>query len=782
MAGVSVTIGASTVKAVSAFSALEKKAKSTAASIAQGFKERVGHKLFDGLASAAASVPQLLQNAVMAASDLNEELTKSSVVFGKAAPAMKDWAASSAEAFGLSQQAALKASGGFGTLFNTMGVAPEKAAEMSKTLVQLAGDMASFNNTSVDDAVTAIASAMRGESEPISRFGVLLNETTLKAQALADGIAEGKAPLDPMQKSMAAYGLILKQTTLAQGDFQRTSDGLANQMRIAQAQFGNAAAALGSALLPAVTDLTKSLTAMDLQGIGESMGKAAGIALKLAPAITAIGIAMIALKIGSFVASMQGKVAMWIAETAAIRANTAALAQNAGASATVNASKNARGISGGVAGGTMVAAAVGFQVAMMYADSLREKNDALEKSIERANEAQEKFNVASIKGSVTSRDEIAKTIAAINEQKTAIRLAAEEQAKATENKDTAKQIIADAELAAATLDKKAEAIKRTTDAQIEANAATKALADAKAAEQKQLNDSIQKYKELRAEYEKTMRAAKETTDKSGSLDDQKASNLAAQKEVKKTIRSEFQGENFDGKHIASRLDTEGESAGKAKEMESAIKLIALEKELAGIESQRSEESSRTLEARKQIMSEAAHEVAMLNAKIKGQSDVVANLEREAKIREEMARIETAGGTESERRKFAESLVDKRAKAEKATSLQDILAKQKESATGDETGKRANEIASTTGLDLSKAKMLADNESDLEKLSQLREQKKNMETGSTLGKVSSMQRIGGGGVAVDSGLNYVKQQADLQKQMVEILSRIDQKTQAATLDQ
>jgi methyl-accepting chemotaxis protein len=144
-------------------------------------------------------------------------------------------------------------------MFSSMGMTDGKAAEMSRSMVQLATDLASFNNTSTEDAITAIGAALRGESEPIRRYGVLLDEATLKAQAFGKGLYSGKGNLDPVTKALSAYDEILRQTVLAQGDFARTSDGLANSLKIQQAAFEDAKASIGESLLPAATGATQWL-------------------------------------------------------------------------------------------------------------------------------------------------------------------------------------------------------------------------------------------------------------------------------------------------------------------------------------------------------------------------------------------------------------------------------------------------------------------------------------------------------------------------------------------
>lgn len=210
---------------------------------------KVGQKLttFVTLPIAGAGVA-----AVNMASDLDESLNKVTVVFGEQAAAVTEWSKASATAFGMSQQQALEAAGTYGNLFVSMGMTNQMSSDMSTNLVQLAGDLASFNNVSPDEALLALRAGLVGETEPLKRFGVNLNEATLKAKAMEMGLYDGKGVLDANAKAQAAYAIIMEQTTTAQGDYARTSDGLANTMRTLKAMLVDTAASLGKILLPYV--------------------------------------------------------------------------------------------------------------------------------------------------------------------------------------------------------------------------------------------------------------------------------------------------------------------------------------------------------------------------------------------------------------------------------------------------------------------------------------------------------------------------------------------------
>ena len=106
---------------------------------------------------------------------------------------------------------------------------------MSEQLLRLGADLASFNNLEVGDALDKLRSGLTGEAEPLRELGVLLSEDAVQAEALASGLAESTKAITEADKVQARYNLILKQTATAQGDFARTSTGLANAQRIISA-------------------------------------------------------------------------------------------------------------------------------------------------------------------------------------------------------------------------------------------------------------------------------------------------------------------------------------------------------------------------------------------------------------------------------------------------------------------------------------------------------------------------------------------------------------------
>lgn len=207
-----------------------------------------------GAAAAGAFAIKLSVDAIKAASDLNEEVSKSRVIFGDAAAAVEEFAGQAARTLGQSKTQALAAAANFGIFGKSAGLSGPALSEFSTRLVTLASDLASFNNASPEETIFAIGAALRGESEPIRRYGVLLNDATLKARAMEMGLYDGVGALDQQAKVLAAYQEVLAQTGDAQGDFARTADGLANQQRILAATYDDLKAKLGDALLPVAND------------------------------------------------------------------------------------------------------------------------------------------------------------------------------------------------------------------------------------------------------------------------------------------------------------------------------------------------------------------------------------------------------------------------------------------------------------------------------------------------------------------------------------------------
>jgi hypothetical protein len=209
-----------------------------------------------GAASVGAAIG--IKKLIDAGSDMNETVNKSNVIFGKSAKSVQEWSTTMAEAGGISEQAALDAASMFGTFGKAAGVGQKQLDKWSESLVQASSDLASFHNVDPTQALEDIRSGLAGEVEPLRKYGILLNDATLRQQALKMGlVSTTKDALSPQNKMLAAHALILKDLGPATGDFARTSEGLANQQRILKAELQNVVTELGTALLPIVVAVAK---------------------------------------------------------------------------------------------------------------------------------------------------------------------------------------------------------------------------------------------------------------------------------------------------------------------------------------------------------------------------------------------------------------------------------------------------------------------------------------------------------------------------------------------
>jgi hypothetical protein len=248
---------AETKNFVAGMNAGEKKTKTFGDKLAE-FGKKAGLALAAATAAVSAFAIKIAVDGVKAASDLSESVSKVGVLFGDSASKIEAFAESAAASLGQTKQQALDAASTFAIFGSSAGLAGDDLVEFSTDFTNLASDLASFNNTSPEDAIQAIGAALRGEALPLRRYGVLLDEATLRQAAFELGIiSTTKQALTPQQKVLAAQQVIYKQTTAAQGDFLRTSDGLANSQRILNAQLSNIRTEIGTALLPIVLKLTQ---------------------------------------------------------------------------------------------------------------------------------------------------------------------------------------------------------------------------------------------------------------------------------------------------------------------------------------------------------------------------------------------------------------------------------------------------------------------------------------------------------------------------------------------
>lgn len=206
--------------------------------------------ILGGVAAVGVGIAAVANQAIPAASNLNEALNATNVVFGEAAGIVQEFGKTAADSAGLSEAAFNQLAATTGAMLQNYGLDSETAANATVDLGQRAADMASIFNTDVDQALTAINAALRGEADPIERFGVSMNAAAVQAKAMEMGLADSTAELDQAALTQARLALLFEQTDAIAGDFVNTSDQLANASRVQKARWENFMASIGSFALP----------------------------------------------------------------------------------------------------------------------------------------------------------------------------------------------------------------------------------------------------------------------------------------------------------------------------------------------------------------------------------------------------------------------------------------------------------------------------------------------------------------------------------------------------
>ena len=190
------------------------------------------------------------------ASDTRESMSKVDTVFGNSAGEIRNFAKGAAQNLGLSERAALDASGAFGNMFTQLGITEDQASLASQSMLTLAADISSFHNADITEVIDAQSAAFRGEFDSIQKYVPMLNAAAVEQEALNLTGLDSVDQLTAQDKAWATQILMLKGAGAANGDFAKTSEGVANQQRIAAAESENLQASLGERLLPVTEALT----------------------------------------------------------------------------------------------------------------------------------------------------------------------------------------------------------------------------------------------------------------------------------------------------------------------------------------------------------------------------------------------------------------------------------------------------------------------------------------------------------------------------------------------
>jgi hypothetical protein len=191
---------------------------------------------------------------VKLASDMGETLNKVNVAFGDSAKEVLKWSETSVEQMGLAAGTALDAAALFGDMGTSMGFAKDDAAGMAMSLTQLGADLASFKNIPIEQAMQALNGVFTGETESLKMLGVVMTQTQLQAFALTQGITKKVEKMTEAEAVALRYAFVMDRTKNAQGDFARTSEGSANQMRMFMESLKELGVQFGNIILPTFTE------------------------------------------------------------------------------------------------------------------------------------------------------------------------------------------------------------------------------------------------------------------------------------------------------------------------------------------------------------------------------------------------------------------------------------------------------------------------------------------------------------------------------------------------
>ena len=189
---------------------------------------------------------------VKLASDFQETNTKFNQVFSSIQGQAERTAKVFSESFGLSDLAAKKLLSDTGDLLVGFGFTEQAALDLSDKVNRLAVDLASFTNFSggSEGASRALTKALVGETESAKALGIVIRQNTKEYKENTKRIMEEQGVSELQAKALNNLEIAYSQTEKAQGDFERTSEGFANQMRILKGEITNAGVSLGTQLLP----------------------------------------------------------------------------------------------------------------------------------------------------------------------------------------------------------------------------------------------------------------------------------------------------------------------------------------------------------------------------------------------------------------------------------------------------------------------------------------------------------------------------------------------------
>lgn len=212
-----------------------------------------------GLVMIARKALDTIKTRIDYASDLAEVQNVVDVTFGSATEAINSWSKECLAAYGMNEVSAKRYAGTIGAMLKSSGLAGDAIVDMSKDMVGLAGDMASFYNLDLETAFEKIRSGISGETEPLKQLGINMSVANLEAYALSQGIKTSYNEMSQAEQVMLRYNYLMSTTADAQGDFARTQDSYANQTRLLSESWLEFTGIMAEQLLPVLTTIVSWL-------------------------------------------------------------------------------------------------------------------------------------------------------------------------------------------------------------------------------------------------------------------------------------------------------------------------------------------------------------------------------------------------------------------------------------------------------------------------------------------------------------------------------------------
>lgn len=218
--------------------------------------------LLIGGAFAVGKLVQFGKECVELGSDLTEVQNVVDVTFTTMSDKVNEFAKNAMTSAGLSETMAKRYVGTFGAMSKSFGFSEAQAYDMSTALTQLTGDVASFYNISQDLAYIKLKSVFTGETETLKDLGVVMTQSALDQYALANGYGKTTSAMTEQEKVALRLAFVQKQLSAASGDFIRTSDSWANQVRVMQLQLQSLKATVGQGLINIFTPVLKVINVL----------------------------------------------------------------------------------------------------------------------------------------------------------------------------------------------------------------------------------------------------------------------------------------------------------------------------------------------------------------------------------------------------------------------------------------------------------------------------------------------------------------------------------------